>query len=229
MNFVSISHTGLVRKKNQDFHGNQKTKKGHIFIVCDGISSLPKGALASRVAVESILSDFSGNIDDAESMLQRSFINAHENVIKASNKIIGTTVTALYLEEGTAFAAWCGDSRIYQFQNNRIKWMSRDHNVLHDILNRGIGKGDVYQNPQAITRFLGRTENHQPDFHKFHIDPGDIIILCSDGLHGFILEPDIIQATTEFSPQIASDMLKKKLLSKEMGAPDNFTWYIIHI
>ena len=229
MNFASITHTGLMRRENQDYLGSQKTDSGYVFIVCDCVGGLPKGALASRVAVESILSDFSGKIDDAEGMLRKSLTNAHENVDKASNKFIGTTVTALYLENRTAFAAWCGDSRIYQFQDQSIKWMSRDHNVLHDILNRGIGKGDVYQNPQAITRFLGRKENHQSDFHKFHINPGDVILLCSDGLHGFIIEPDIIKATTEFSPKIASGMLEKKLLSKKIGAPDNFSWIIIHI
>ena len=229
MNFISTTHKGCVRDENQDFLGNQKTRNGHVFIVCDGVSGLPNGALASHIAVESILSTFLENSDSPEIMIQKSLTNAHNNVVKASTNNIGTTVTLVYFEEGIAYAAWCGDSRIYQFRDYAIEWMSRDHNILHDILNKGKGKGDVFQNPQAITRFLGREEGHQPDFHKFHVDSGDIVLLCSDGLHGFILEPDIIQATTEFSPQIASDMLKKKLLSKEMGAPDNFTWYIIHI
>ena len=229
MEFISTTHAGFVRNENQDYLGNLKTENGHIFIVCDGIGGLPKGALASRVAVESILSDFSGSIDDPKNILQQSLSNAHQNVYKASNKLIGTTVTALYLEKGTAFAAWCGDSRIYQFQDHRIKWMSRDHNVLHDILNRGKGKGDVFQNPEAITRFLGRTESHQPEFFKFHVNIGDIVLLCSDGLHRFIMEPEIIQSTTNFSLFTANDMLEKRLLSEEVGAPDNFTWYIIHI
>ena len=107
--------------------------------------------------------------------------------------------------------------------------MSQDHNVLHDVLNKGQSRGDVFQNPLAITRFLGRPDNHETDILKFHTDPGDNILICSDGLHGFIMEPDIIHAITNNSPQESSDFLERKLLTEEIGAPDNFTWYIIQI
>ena len=58
---------------------------------------------------------------------------------------------------------------------------------------------------------------------------GRIIYSCSDGLSNFLSEPDIIDAVTKNSPETASDMMERKLLSEEIGAPDNFTWYIIHI
>ena len=229
MNFISTTHKGCVRDENQDFLGNQKTRNGHVFIVCDGVSGLPNGALASHIAVESILSTFLENSDSPEIMIQKSLTNAHNNVVKASTNNIGTTVTLVYFEEGIAYAAWCGDSRIYQFRDYAIEWMSRDHNILHDILNKGHSRGDIFQNPQAITRFLGRIGNHKPDIHKFYVDTNDKILLCSDGLHGFVVEPDIVQTITKFSINKANDILENKLLSEKLGAPDNFTWYIISI
>lgn len=229
MDFASTTHKGLVRKENQDLLGNLKLQNGYLFVVCDGVGGLPKGALASRIAVDTILTHFSGISENIEHLLKQSIFYAHENIVKASKNRIGTTVTAVYLENGNSYAAWCGDSRIYHFRDHGIEWMSRDHNVLHDVLNKGQGRGDMFQNPHAITRFLGNTSNHEIDLYKFHSDPGDHILICSDGLSGFIMEQDIVHAVTQNSPQEASDLLEKKLLAKEIGAPDNFTWYIIQL
>ena len=67
------------------------------------------------------------------------------------------------------------------------------------------------------------------DYNSFQVEAGDYILLCSDGLSNFLSEPDIIHAVTNNSPQVASDLMEKKLLSEDIGAPDNFAWYIIHI
>lgn len=229
MNFVSKTHKGRIRKENQDYLGNKINKDEYIFIVCDGLSGLPEGALASQETVKSILSCFSGKISNPEYFFKNSFKISHDRLKKASKKIIGTTVAALYLKDKTACAAWCGDSRIYQFRCGNVKWMSTDHNVLHDILNKGQSRGDIFQNPEAITRFLGNEGFHRPEVHTFHVNSGDIILVCSDGLHRFIMEPDIIDCVFKFSLKKTNTILEEKLLSKEICAPDNFSWYIIQI
>ena len=84
-------------------------------------------------------------------------------------------------------------------------------------------------NPKALNRFFGREFEVKSDYYSFQVEEGDQILLCSDGLSNFLSERDIIHAVTNNSPQEASDIMERKLLSEEIGAPDNFTWYIIHI
>ena len=149
--------------------------------------------------------------------------------MKTNPKPLGTTVAALYLGDGIAHTSWCGDSRIYHFRDNLLHWISQDHNVLHDILNKGKSRGSMFMNPQALNRFFGREFEVKFDYYSFSVEAGDHLLLCSDGLSNFLMESDIIHAITNNSPQDASDLMEKKLLSKEIGAPDNFTWYIIQI
>ena len=107
--------------------------------------------------------------------------------------------------------------------------MSRDHNILHDILNKGKSRGSIFMNPQALNRFFGREFEVESEYYSFSVKAGDYLLLCSDGLSNFLMEHDIIHAITNNSPQEASDLMERKLLTEEIGAPDNFTWYIIQI
>ena len=119
---------GLVRTENQDSLGYIKVGANDLFVICDGVGGLPNGALASKTAVDSIISYFS-MISSAvpETHLQSAMKKTQQAVMKANPKPLGTTVVALYLGDGAAYAAWCGDSRIYHFRNNLLHWMSRDH------------------------------------------------------------------------------------------------------
>ena len=227
---AKTTHMGLVRTENQDSLGYIKVGANDLFVICDGVGGLPNGALASKTAMDSIISDFSMiSSAGSETLLQSAMKKAQKAVMKANPKPLGTTVVALYLDGGTAYAAWCGDSRIYHFRNNLLHWMSRDHNVLHDILNKGKSRGSMFMNPQALNRFFGREFEMKSDYYSFSVEAGDHLLLCSDGLSNFLMEPDIIHAITNNSPQDASDLMERKLLTEEIGAPDNFTWYIIQI
>jgi len=227
---AKTTHMGLVRTENQDSLGYIKVGTNDLFVICDGVGGLPNGALASKTAVDSIISDFSMiSSAEPETHLQSAMKKAQKAVMKANPKPLGTTVVALYLDGGTAYTAWCGDSRIYHFRNNLLHWMSRDHNILHDILNKGRSRGSMFMNPQALNRFFGREFEVKSDYSSFSVEGGDHLLLCSDGLSNFLMEQDIIHAITNNSPQDASDLMERKLLTEEIGAPDNFTWYIIQI
>jgi len=230
MIFASTSNIGLIRKENQDALGYLKTDSSELFVVCDGVSGLPNGALASKTVVDSILAVFSSKTKGRPEIQVQTAMQKAQNVVMNTNpKPLGATAVVVYLLEGTAYAGWCGDSRIYHFRDHDIRWMSRDHNVLHDILNKGGSRGSIFLNPQALNRFFGSEFEVKSEFYSFIVEPGDQILLCSDGLSNFLMEPDIIHAITNNSPQDASELMERKLLTKEIGAPDNFTWYIIQI
>ena len=227
---AKTTHMGLVRTENQDSLGDIKVGANDLFVICDGVGGLPNGTLASKTAVDSIISDFSMiSLAGPKTHLLSAMKKAQKAVMKANPKPLGTTVVTLYLDGDIAYAAWCGDSRIYHFRNNILHWMSRDHNILHDILNKGKSRGSMFMNPQALNRFFGREFEVKFDYYSFSVEAGDHLLLCSDGLSNFLMEQDIIHAITNNSPQEASDLMERKLLTKEIGAPDNFTWYIIQI
>ena len=144
-------------------------------------------------------------------------------VIKTNPKPLSTSVVALYLVNDTAYTAWCKYSRIYHFRDNLLFWMSRDHNFLHDILNKGKSRGSMFMNPQALNRFFGREFEVKSDYYSFAVEPGDQLLLCSDGLSNFLMEQDIIHDITNNSTQDASNLMKRKLLTEEIDAQDNFT------
>ena len=220
---------GLKRTENQDSLSNKTFKDHHIFVVCDGVSGLPNGKKASQVAAESILTAFTPERHELPYSLQKAMDTSQATVMETYPKPMGTTIAAICLFQKTAYIAWCGDSRIYYFSDGSLKWMSRDHNVLHDILNKGERSAGMFLNPQALNRFFGREYRVEPEYYTIPLKKHDQLLLCTDGLSNFLMEPEIIQAMTKNKPQEASDLMERKLLSKKVGAPDNFTWYIIQI
>ena len=229
MIYASISHKGLVKKENQDTLGHIIMDLGALFVVCDGVSGLPNGALASQIALESILLGYSKSSSSLEISLKNAMLNGQKSVMRATPKPMGTTAAACSINEEIAYISWCGDSRIYHFRDEKILWLSQDHNVLHDILNKRIDRSQIFMNPNTLNRFFGRKFEVKIDCHSFRVNEGDKILICTDGLSNFLSEVAIISAVSSNSPQASSDIMETKLLSDEIGAPDNFTWYIIQI
>ena len=98
MIFASTSNIGLIRKENQDALGYLKTDSGELFVVCDGVSGLPNGALASKTVVDSILAVFSSNSKGGpEIQVQTAMQKAQNAVMNTNPKPLGTTAVAVYL------------------------------------------------------------------------------------------------------------------------------------
>ena len=228
MIFSSKTHTGLIKEENQDSIGHKQYEDYNIFVVCDGIGGLPNGALASKTAVDVILNSFiQGHQQTIQSKLEQCMNIGQESVKNIYSKKMGTTAAVCVITKNTAFAAWCGDSRIYHLRNNSVFWISKDHNVLHDLLNKGLGKKGALQNSRALNRFFGMAPKAASDYHSFEIIKGDRILVCSDGLTNFLSETQIIDLITNNDPEDASNLLTYQLLSERIGAPDNFSWYIV--
>ena len=227
--FSSISHKGLVKKINQDKIKYLNNKESAVFIVCDGLSGLDSGEIASEICSETIISFFSDKTADPKKTIEKSLLYANKRILDNKINKMGSTVALVYIQKYMVYAAWCGDSRIYHIRDNEIKWMSKDHIVLHDLLNKGYIKGDLIYRPNALTRYIGNTNNHNPEIINFSIKKGDVILISSDGLHNFIRENEIIDLVSKFSPTEASEIMKNKLLEEDINAPDNFSWFIVNI
>ena len=228
MVFSFTTHKGLGKYiNNQDYIGHLEKGSSKLFVVCDGIGGFSNGEKYSKCAVDNILKTFLNTSGSPKSILSTALSNAHSEILNISKNLSGTTVVAVIIKNNNAWCAWCGDSRIYHLKNKTFSWISKDHNVLYDLMNTGKLVENISLNPRALTRFLGKKNGINPDFYKIEFHNDDFLLLCSDGLTDFIDEDILINTIVNNTPKVATKLLQNYLLNKKINAPDNFSWYII--
>jgi protein phosphatase len=151
---------------------------------------------------------------------------------KTAARGLGSTVTATLIQNGQAYIANVGDSRTYLLRGNQLTPMTRDHSLVARLVeSKQIEPEDVYTHPQRnlIYRSLGAGhKNVEVDVFHEMLQPGDKLLLCSDGLWEMIRHQDLLNALSEqSSPQVICDKLIK--LANENGGEDNITAIVIHV
>lgn len=217
-------------------HSSIKTK-GYLAIVADGMGGMSNGKEASQIAVQSFLDFYLNDIhsEGTGELLQNAIQKANEMVQKKAVEIgkedtIGTTLVAAAIVENKLYWISVGDSRIYLYRKSELIQLTEDHNyakfLSQEVLNGNMKKEDADLHPQknALTSFLGLPFLSEIDFNvqPLQLEEGDIILLCSDGLHGFVLEEEIsavLQQKEAYSAQALIDFV----LEKKHPFQDNVT------
>jgi serine/threonine protein phosphatase PrpC len=214
------------REMNQDFF----IAEPPLFAVADGMGGHRAGDVAARTAVESIAE----KLGDGDEALTKAVREANREVFEKARsnpdlKEMGTTITAMVLRDGTAQLVHVGDSRAYLLRAGELKTLTRDHSVVGRLLREGrITQEEADYHPQrsVLERAIGIETDVDVDAHSLDTDPGDRILLCSDGLTN-ILEDGEIQGILEdeSDPQKAA----KRLVNEAVrgGANDNVTAVVI--
>jgi protein phosphatase len=231
---------GLVRSVNQDFYGVHPEKG--IFIIADGMGGHPAGEVASKIAVEEIISFLDKNLP-AGSGEQEIFRAIEDSINSANLKILnegrsdakksgmGTTVVAAVLSGTKLYAGWAGDSRAYIYRNGHIGQITKDHSYVQFLIDSGkMTEIESLTHPHraVITRAAGINEVIESDLVKAEIKPGDIIIICTDGVTGGITADDMINYFThEDDPDEIAEVLIS--MSLKRGGNDNSTAIVIRI
>lgn len=230
------SEKGPVRNNNEDKYGFIETDYGIAAIVCDGMGGYKGGAIASQIAVDTLLNHFSSltkNFEPSEELI---------NIFKVANDIItkkgienpdlsmmGTTVALLLIKDNKFITAHLGDSRVYLLRNSKLLKLTKDHSQvqqLMDELNISYKEASDMTDKNLITRVLGINELSKPDISSADdVKSGDSFILCTDGLSNFINEADIIDLVSGFPPDTACEQLV--YLAALRGGDDNITAVVI--
>lgn len=196
---------GLKRNNNQDFVYASDQKVGSLpslLIVADGMGGHAAGDLASRVCVEAVVDSIAGSDrKDVIEVLSRAIQDANQAVLrKASEKEeyagMGTTLVAGVVDGDTLYVANVGDSRLYVIDDDRIDQITRDHSLVEEMVRAGrITRDQMRTHPDKniITRAVGVDMNVEPDFFDVGLNPGDIILLCSDGLTNMVEDEQIFR------------------------------------
>ncbi|XXX80210.1 protein phosphatase 2C domain-containing protein [Sorangium sp. So ce134] len=216
-----------------------------LFMVADGLGGNAAGEVASRMAIEVVKSCFEeeDDLEDTwpygaarprhrdEVRLVLSVRRANRAIYEASQQKdemrgMATTFAGVLLGPGMAYIAHVGDSRVYRMRGGRLERLTRDHTLLEELLRDGDGALETLEalsdRANAVTRALGCDESVAIESRVEATAPGDVFLVCSDGLWGPVPEERIagvLRAHGELS--LAASLLVD--LANEHGGPDNVT------
>jgi serine/threonine protein phosphatase PrpC len=222
----SLSHEGKVRPHNEDSFCC--LEQNGLWAVADGMGGHENGEWASAVIIEKlqqadIPEEFEAACDKVAEAIHAGNSAIYSEAV-ARGMQMGTTVVAL-LVRGNRFAIfWVGDSRAYLLRAGHLYQLSRDHTRVQEMVDAGLlSEEDAQDHPMGhvLARALGVQESLELDVIADELEAGDVLLLCSDGLHGYLEETEILRLLHSGSPQAASDELVEATLQR--GAPDNVT------
>jgi serine/threonine protein phosphatase PrpC len=220
------THQGCVRDHNEDSHVERGA--AGLWAVADGMGGHEGGDWASARIVAALGGIGPGRDLDATRTAAREAIAEANGAILAEarqrGKQMGSTVVALLVADGSYALLWVGDSRAYLLRDGAFTRLSRDHTQVQEMVARGILTAEQaagHPMSHILSRAVGVQNEVAIDEVGGEVRPGDVFLLCSDGLHGVVEESEIAARLGRAAPGEALDQLIELALAA--GAPDNVT------
>jgi serine/threonine protein phosphatase PrpC len=223
---VLRSHVGCVRQINEDRALDRPDLA--LWVVADGMGGHDAGDRAAQMIVDS-LGQADGNrsgwglLDD----IRLRLFEANATLVargRMSGRTSGATVVVLVARQGRCAWLWAGDSRGYRFRDGVLTRVTRDHSYVQELVDAGaLAPADARAHPRAnvVTRAVGADQTLEIELRHDTVQPGDMLLLCSDGLTGMLDDSEIGQILASHAVEQAADQLIAAALAK--GARDNVT------
>ena len=222
------THQGLVRANNQD----NWLAQAPLYGVADGMGGHKGGETASRVALQVFQNAIGQKMPAAntirmavEAANRRVYdMSAHDDSLSG----MGTTMSMIWRDDDRLLIAHVGDSRIYRLRAGQFQQITDDHSFVAELVRNNIITPEMAKNhPQRniITRAVGVDPYVQVDVLEEDLLPGDIWLICSDGLHGMVEDEEIKTILSEMELEEAAERLMSRAL--ENGGIDNITFVLL--
>jgi protein phosphatase len=253
LEFAEISDIGPTRGNNEDCCGHfvpatpeAARSRGWCFAVADGVGGQEGGEVASRVAIETVLAGFPSvsSSEPLSAALPRILQKANQRVFEASAEAIGdgfrqgyrsgsiaTTIVACGLRHDRATVAHVGDSRCYLVRRGEATALTRDHTVAGEQARLGILTGRQAASASTanlLTRCLGAEMFVNVDWSEHLLAAGDVLLLCSDGLHHSV-KPSDMAAAVHSGADLKAAAAQLVSLANARDGSDNVTVQIIRV
>jgi len=241
IDFAERTDTGRVREHNEDAIGSDPDLG--LMVLADGMGGYNAGEVASGIAVDVVTKlavagadrEVRHEIDPHSGMMRQSIVL--RDAVYRSNKIIyqtaqsqthcegmGTTIVAAMFCDNKISIAHVGDSRAYRLRGGQLEQMTLDHSLLQELVDRGFYSHEEAQrstNRNYVTRALGVEPTVEVEVHEHEVQPGDIYLLCSDGLPDMVEDEDIHLTISTFNASL--DVVGQQLidLANDHGGRDN--------
>jgi protein phosphatase len=229
--WASATHKGMVRQNNEDSLYPEKSGESEgpvVLMVADGMGGHVAGEVASRLAVNAAASS---SLEPGDRVAAANRAIREEVARRPDLEGMGTTMTLVELTpEGVAHFGHVGDSRAYLFRDDALKQLTADHTVAAEMVALGqITAEEAEDHPRShmIVRCLGLTRFVNVDEIELELEPGDRILLCSDGLNSMVPQATISQTLGEgTADEVAWRLIE---LANKAGGHDNISIILIDV
>jgi PPM family protein phosphatase len=234
------SDVGRVREGNEDSFLVDSELGLHV--VCDGMGGHAAGEVASRLAVDAVRTHVEKSLAELDQLPELRIPTALTDLMKGAveyanarvhelkddpaRRGAGTTCTALLIRGNTAAMAHVGDTRLYLRRGGRLYQISNDHTFIAEGMRRGMTFEEALTQfgMNMLSRAVGPTERVEVDTLSFELLPGDVLLLCTDGLHGYFHDLAELQEKLEPTNTASARLVA---LASERGGEDNITALVV--
>jgi serine/threonine protein phosphatase PrpC len=244
--FGQASDFGKVRTNNEDAMGSfipasrhQARSHGFLFAVADGVGGMDLGEVASATAISVITEEFPKAQADTmlisllPRLIQHANAAVHDRTLDSQyrGKRMATTLVACALRYDQAIVSHVGDSRCYLVRNGRARQVTQDHTLVNEQRKMGLISTEDIADSDArhvLIRSLGPEMFVSPDTTALTLQPGDVLVLCTDGLHDEMKEATIAEIVSQKKSinEIARDLVSRAV---EIDGGDNTTAQVIRV
>jgi len=233
---AAATDRGRKRPSNEDAFGF--SIENGVYVVCDGMGGAAAGEIASSLAVDEVLQLLTGQAQD----LPIALPDAVEQAINAANEAIfvraqrnqklsgmGTTLVALAVREKNVWVLNVGDSRCYRLRKGHLEQLTFDHSLVEEQVRMGrMSRLEALRSPlkNVITRALGTQNQVTPDIFGLEAEPGDLFLLCTDGLTRELSDADIASLLAQGHALDAQCTCLVEA-AKKAGGHDNITCLLV--
>lgn len=242
---LATGTTDVGRKRNHNEDGFAVLEREHLYLVADGMGGHSSGEVASKLALETLRDFFQTTEKDPEATwpykmdkskgyeenrLITGIKLANLRIYEASQRDpklrgMGTTIVALCAVPDGALIGHVGDSRVYRYRDGRLQMLTEDHSLLNDYIKmKQMSEEEIANFPHknVIVRALGMKDNVKVDIIPDHPQPGDIYVLCTDGLSGPVKDEEIAQVLSKSGDlkEATQELVQR---ANDAGGPDNIT------
>lgn len=230
---AALTDRGRKRSLNEDAFGIC-VERG-VYVVCDGMGGAAAGEVASALAIEEVMRLLAGHpATPCAAEAEQAICSANQTILDRSQgnpKLtgMGTTLVALVAEERHAWMLNVGDSRGYLLRHRHLQQITRDHSLVEEQVMMGrMNRLDAMRSPlrNVITRALGTQSRVSPDIFELDAEPGDLFLLCSDGLTRELTDPliELLMSTDLPLDQLCARLVEA---AKKAGGRDNITCILV--
>jgi serine/threonine protein phosphatase PrpC len=242
---LAIGDTDVGKKRSVNEDSFMVIDDHNLYVVADGMGGHASGEVASRMAIETLRDFFAATANDPEATwpykmdksrgyeenrLITSIKLANLRIFEAAQRDpklrgMGTTVVSILVVEEGVLISHVGDSRVYRFRNNQLEQLTEDHSLLNDYIKmKRLTPEEIANFPHknVIVRALGMKDTVKVDTLLDKPQPGDIYVLCSDGLAGPASDDEILDVLRTY-PDLKTASQKLVQKANDNGGPDNIT------
>lgn len=232
------THIGQVRDKNEDCYIIRYRDGKGFLAVADGMGGHRAGEVASAMAInllylylEDVLNTpIANNSMDWSPFLREGVEKCNNSIYKAALQVpeysgMGTTLTAALVLGNRLYYAHVGDSRFYLYRQNTLQLMTRDHSLIQDLLEEGlVSPQEALNHPRRhiLTQAVGTEKEVDVDTRGLELLPGDLCLLCTDGLSNSVADSELEQILKKHNSPAAQGQALLDLANGR-GGEDNVT------